>query len=500
METNEEPSKESMEIIGKFVKDTGTDIKTIQERWVESSVKDEPMRLIHCAILSDPEALRLYNSWGEYDLEKFGIADVYDIWKDAIEKNQDKIKTERDAIYIVHAFLVERLRSASKTFTGVILAVGMKRDNLADFIIQTLDGYKADPERAIKYGMVKVFNDMEALKAEHPDIESKISDKYFINSQYVIPIGKKTITLTRRDGKQVTKKDWFGGRYDGKPVVGSAHMQTITVLGREKAEDKYKCYEMILGDTTCDVEKPRNCIVKFEANVSPTDKSRLNPISRTTFVKVGEIEDYKEIQEALNRKRVEIDDLHEYVTKTNGKSYDTKVVKVKVLDVYVTDTTTTLLAGSPKEKSFDEMGTLFDAKGKLKDTSYYFTVSEGIEINFGKGSIIDCIGSPGFGSKRIGDKWEQDTATCKMWVNGTIVPKNQQVESVNINVPQADIDVTKWAEAKKEDDTPPKETLVEKKEKEVIPEAEETPKEEQTTVTVDDKESNTAVTWKFPPK
>jgi len=441
-----EPNNESVEKIKKFVKETGIDINTIKDRWDNSTLEDQNLRLMHCAVFTDPESWRLYKSWEKTDLSKFGIEKLYDFWSESFLTNVNLIKNEEDAIRVVYESLVLRLRSTTKQYHGVIVSVGMKRDNLSDFINQTLDAYKRDPGREIKYKNVKVYNDIETLCAEYPELKSKISDKYYIDGNYVIPIGKKDITiLKKKTGKTVTKRDWFGGKFDGKPVVGYAFMQTVNVIAMPKDGDKYRWYDMILNDEMCDIEKPRNVFVDFEASISPSNNSRLNPVSSTVFKEVGEL-DMDAIYSVINRRKLLFNDIPEYVNKTQGKSFDVKAIEVKVLDVFVSDNGATILAGSPEKRTMEDMSKLLDDNGRVKDVAYYFKVSQGIPINFGRGSKILVFGTPSYDSKRVGDRWETDTSNYSMWVNGILVPKDQQVDDKSVNVPQEEVDVTKWSD------------------------------------------------------
>lgn len=448
-----EPSKEALGKIKKFVSDTGEDAKVLKERWDKSEIQDENMRLIHCAILSDESVYRQYKTWYKWTekLESCGI-NIYEFWAEIISKNQDKIKTELDAIRTVHEALAMRLRSSSKVFRGVILSVGIKRDNLSDFINQTLESYRGDPERAIKYGMVNVYNDANGVESDFPGTMERLSEKYFIDGNYVIPMGKKDVTIMNRAGIPIEKKDWFGGRYDGKPVVGCAFMQTVDVVSKTKEDDNYSWKEIILSDEVCDLEKPTNTMIEFEASVSPSNDTRLNVRSGSEFKDIGEF-DYDTIVKSFSRRVLEFDDIPDYVNKTNNtpKRFSVKPVLIKVMDVFVSDDGATILAGSPRERTLDEMGTLFDDKMQLKDSSYYFKVSKGVKVNFPKGSIIWVFCNPTYGSKRVGDKWETDTTKFSAWVNGTLVPKDVQIKDTNVNVSQEEIDSTKWSDEKTEE-------------------------------------------------
>ena len=474
-----EPSKDMVERIKKFVSESGEDVNVLKGRWEKSNIQDENLRAIQCGIFADAEAYRLYKAWNKWseELAKRGITDIHGFWAESIEKNQEHIKTEQDAIKVVYEMLVTRLRSATKLFKGVILSVGVKRDNLSVFINQTLEAYKSDPARAIKYNNVKVFNDTEAVDAEFPGLSDKLSEKYFIDSNYVVPIGKKDITIVGKDGKSVTKKDWFGGRYNDKPVVGCAFMQTVDLVAKTKDDNKLKWYDMILSDEICDIEKPRNKIVEFEANESPNTDGRLNPVSRTTFKVIGD-SDFDEIRKAVSKRELDFDDIPEYVNKRHGRGFDVKPIYIKVLDVFVSETGATILAGSPKERTIEEMEKLFDDSGKLKDNSFYFKVSEGIPINFARGSKILVFGTPTYGSKRVGDKWETDTTKYSAWINGILVPKNEMIDSTSVSVSQEEIDTTKWKEEKPDVEKPKEEEVVKPKEEEQEP-AKEIPKEEE---------------------
>lgn len=446
-----EPSKDT---IGKLkaLKEKGVDITKVKELWDTSTVEDEDVRAIQCGIIVDEEVMASYTKWQGYDLTKNGIKDIKTFWYDVIGKNTDKIKCENDAIKVVHEALVKKLRSASKKFVGTIIAVDMKRENLGKYIDEVLNNYRQDSEQVILANQVEVFADIDTLRTKYPSIVSVVEgskDRYFIDGNYVIPIGKKDIVVTTKAGTKQEKKNWYGGKYDKKPVVGTSYMQNINVIVKEKDKEgsKYKWYPLTLNGDKCNISKPIGTMVEFLSTIAP-DGSKLYPADDILFDAIGNItpDDYKEIEEVASRRELKFDNLLEYVNKTGGKSYDTKMVRVKVTDSFISDEKTTILVSSIVEKTIADMGELFDGKGDLKDNSMYCNIPSHIPIKFGKGSEIMIFGNLAYGSSKEGDSWITVTTKAKIWVNGILVHPDQQVEQQNINVTDEEINTDKWKE------------------------------------------------------
>lgn len=452
MELSESIQNKIKEIVSKLDNDSARKemVSVFKDRWDKSTIEDENLRAIQCGILTDSEALDTHNKWSAYDLSNYGI-EINKFWSEIIEKNQDKIKSELDAIKVVHEALVRKLRSPAKKFMGGIVGVGMKNDNFAKYINEVLENYKQDPEQVILAKQVEIFNDIEAVAAKYPSIGEHVKasqDKYFIDGNFVIPIGKKNIIITGRDGKKVEKKNWFGGRYAGKPVVGSNYMQTVNMIVKEveKEDSKYEWKETILNGDLCDTPKPMNRMIEVVANVSPSDKSKLNSTDNTRFDTIGDIEpdQYEEIKKVAMRRGLKFDEILDFAKKTNGKSYDVKVVEAKIMDTFSSDDGTTILISENKEKTTDDMKTLFDDKGELMDNSMYCKLPSNIPVNFGRSSIVLLFGNIGYGSSKEGNTWVEDKTKCKLWVKGVLVSKEHQVEPQNINATQDEVDTTKW--------------------------------------------------------
>lgn len=444
-----------------FVSDTGEDVNVIQKRWEESNIEDENLRAIQCAILSDKEAYKNYKTWSNYDLTKYGIESIYTFWNEVVSNNLDKIKTEVDAIKVVHEVLVKKLRSQAKRFRGAIVSIGNKNDNFSAYISEVLNNYKQDPEQMIATKQVKVFSDIETAKAEFPEISKELdrsAERYFTDGNYVIPIGKKDIIVTGRDGKKKEKKNWYNGRYDDKPVVGSSYMQSLELILKDvnSKDSKYKWYSEILNDEQCDISKPNSMMIETIANVSPSDSSRLNPTKDTKFNIIGDIEpdEFEEIKKVAMRRSIQFNGILDYIKTSGGGGFDTKVLDAKIIDVTRRETGATILIGDTVEKTVEDMEKLFDDDtGELKDNSIYGRVPSEIPIKFGDGSKVLLFGNPDYASKREGDNWIKDNTKPFLWIRGVLVPKDQQIEEQNINVSQDEIDTTQWkGEEKKEDE------------------------------------------------
>jgi len=457
-----EMSNDMKDRIRVFISEKDEDINVLQNRWEESNIEDENLRAIQCGILSDGEAHKAYKTWCNYDLSKYGIEDMYTFWKEVVLNNLDRINNEADAIRIVHTALVKKIRSPVRRFRGVIISIGNKNDTFSPYITEVFNNYEQDPEQMIATKQVKVFDDMEIAKAEYPQISKELdrsAERYYINGNYVIPIGKKDIVITSRDGKKIEKKNWYGGRYDGKPVVGVSYMVSLELILKDidSKDSKYKWYSMTLNDEMCNIEKPNSVIIGTIANISPSDSSKLNPTKDTKFSIIGDIgqEEFDEIKSVAMRRGLPFNEVLDYVRKSGGSGFDTKVMEVKVMDVVRRESGATVLMGEIKDRTISDMEKLFDEEtGNLKDNSFYGRVPNTMPIKFGDGSKVLLFGNPDYASKREGNDWIKEKTKPFLWIRGVLVPKDQQIEEQSTDVSgavsQDEINTTKW-EKEKED-------------------------------------------------
>jgi len=225
----------------------------------------------------------------------------------------------------------------------------------------------------------------------------------------------------------------------------------------DSKDSKYKWYSMTLNDEMCNIEKPNSVIIGTIANISPSDSSKLNPTKDTKFSIIGDIgqEEFDEIKSVAMRRGLPFNEVLDYVRKSGGSGFDTKVMEVKVMDVVRRESGATVLMGEIKDRTISDMEKLFDEEtGNLKDNSFYGRVPNTMPIKFGDGSKVLLFGNPDYASKREGNDWIKEKTKPFLWIRGVLVPKDQQIEEQSTDVSgavsQDEINTTKW-EKEKED-------------------------------------------------
>jgi len=451
------PTEETLNVLKEFVEKTKTSSDVLKQRWKDcSAIEDEKVRLIAIGVLQSEEVYNVHKKWAEYDLKKYGIEDFNAFWQDTILNNRDKVASEHDALTLLDRELQKKLRSKAQEFEGIIVSEGMKRDNFTKFINLVHDTYKADPEATIKSGYVQVYDNIEELREKYPELEKKLTDKYFIDNKIIIPIGKKDISLTLGD-KKFKRTNWYGGRFDKKPVVGVAFMKSLLVIAKIKGkDDSYQKYDLVLNDEQCSVATPSCVHVKFLANVSPSNKGKLNPTSSgIAFNVIGDGEfDMSTVQTVLDKMLIGFNNIPDYLKNmTEDKRFLVKAVKAKVSEMPPTEGSRYMMLSETKERTLDDMTNLFDDKGEFHDASMHCTIPENIAINFGEGSEIVVFGTPKYGSSFVDGEWTEDKTKFSMWVSGIYVSKEHKVEiahSVDVSDQELQEDFDKDSDGSKE--------------------------------------------------
>ena len=445
---------ESKQKIGQYMKDAGIDKDELGQLWKQcADIEDESLKLIAMGILSDEKVKKVFEKFSLHDLTKYGITNFREFWLESVKNKIDIIKTEEDATNVVNLALQKKLRTKSKQFAGIVIAEGRKRDNFDKFISLVLDIYKSDPQVAEDTGYVKIFNNIDELRNEFPEIEKKLTDKYFVDDKIVIPIGKKDINLSFGE-KTFKRKNWYNGRYENKPIIGTAYMKSLTIIAKTD-DEQYKVYDMVLNDEQCELPTHSGKYVEFYANVSPSDKRKLNTASHTNFKPIENVVfKIEEAENALKDILLPFDNVLEYVNnRKESEKYKVKATWARVSDMAATERSSYMNLIADKEDSVDDMLNLFDDKGEFKDTSMYCIIPDHVHVEFGEGSKILVFGTPRYGSSYENGSYIEDKTKASMWVSGIFVPEEEKVAPVeSVNVSEQEINETFEEDATKEVD------------------------------------------------